>query len=219
MIIEFDWTKYWIRNDRFGPHAGFCLTNSRPGLEKYFYVVIPKNASSFVSDGIRQLGWTSNYYQEIYKPNRGQKVLVVLRDPYKRWVSGIVQYLSMYHTNNIPIITKDIFDLLIDKIVFDDHTEFQSYYLHGIDTNDCIFLNSDLNLRGMLHKTLVEKFFENNTPFININDINHSEYSSSHKNYKTQILNHLNNDSKSIEKIKLFYKKDYDLINSIHYEN
>jgi nicotinamide riboside kinase len=219
MLIDFDFNKYWQRDDRFGPTAGFCLANHRPGVERFLYVVIPKNASSFVTDGLRNMGWSSAYYQEIYKPNRNQKVLVILRDPYQRWISGMVQYLSMYHGDTIKSITKDIFELLVDKVVFDDHTELQSYYLNGIDTNDCVFLNAKDNIRGWLNKTLIEKFSENNTPFIDIGLLNNSQLDYSHKFFKEELLKNLNNNISAVEKIKSYYKKDYDLINSIQYEN
>ena len=219
MLIEFDASTYWQRSDRFGPKMGFCLANQRPGTNKFFYVVIPKNASSFVTVGIKELGWSSAYFQEIYKPGREQKALVILRDPMDRWISGIVQYLSMYHFTTISTITKDIFELLVDKVVFDDHTECQTYYLNGLETADCIFLNDKNNLRGSLHKVLVEKFFENNSTFNKIDNLNAAERSVAHKKFKEEILFHLNNNSTAIEKIKSYYKKDYDLINSVHYEN
>lgn len=57
-----------------------------------FIVNIPKNASSYLLSWARQNGWfadqASDFSQYI------QEIIVVLRDPEERWISGFAQYVS-----------------------------------------------------------------------------------------------------------------------------
>jgi hypothetical protein len=84
------------------------------------------------------------------------KIIVALRDPIERWVSGITEYLFMYHTNVIDNIadpfTYDFLPLLGDKlgvdllfkqITFDDHTERQAVFLNNINFDRCDWLKVD----------------------------------------------------------------------------
>ena len=57
-----------------------------------FIVNIPKNASSYLLDWSRQNGWSAGSAQDF--AHKIQEIIVVLRDPMERWISGFAQYVS-----------------------------------------------------------------------------------------------------------------------------
>lgn len=61
---------------------------------KTFYVNIPKNASSYLSDTLSRQGWVSaKYGDDQIDYSRVETSLVVMRDPIDRWISGVSQFL------------------------------------------------------------------------------------------------------------------------------
>lgn len=64
-----------------------------------FYCLIPKNASSWTSQVLAHNGWVRGQIEQC--PRRTiDELIVILRDPVDRWVSGIAQYLSSYVLNS-----------------------------------------------------------------------------------------------------------------------
>ena len=61
-----------------------------------FLINIPKNASSYMLDWANRHGWTSAV---IDHSNNIDEMIVCIRDPVQRWVSGVGQYLTSYVLN------------------------------------------------------------------------------------------------------------------------
>jgi len=59
-----------------------------------FIVNIPKNASSYMLDWARRHDWTTTVADS--HSDTVTEMIVILRDPLDRWISGIVQYLNTY---------------------------------------------------------------------------------------------------------------------------
>jgi len=78
----------------YGYGTGFLSPNCAQ-----FIVSIPKNASSYILDWTGRHGWTNAIVGDACNWNAVQEVIVVLRDPLQRWVSGIGQYLTSYVLN------------------------------------------------------------------------------------------------------------------------
>jgi len=57
-----------------------------------FIVNIPKNASSFLLNWSQENQWTVAHADDVAQTL--QEIIVVLRDPTERWVSGFAQYVS-----------------------------------------------------------------------------------------------------------------------------
>ena len=59
------------------------------------YVNIPKNASSWTKPNLLDWKWENyNYHTDnLYH----KTAIIVLRDPVERWLSGIAEYLYLYH--------------------------------------------------------------------------------------------------------------------------
>ena len=74
---------------------GYGYGHLSPGNTK-FLVSIPKNASSFLSEATVQNGWTGAIVSNNSNEYNVQEMIVVLRDPLERWISGFAQYLQTY---------------------------------------------------------------------------------------------------------------------------
>ena len=61
-----------------------------------FLVNIPKNASSYMLDWGNRHGWTSVV---VAQNNNIKEMIVCVRDPVQRWISGVGQYLTSYVLN------------------------------------------------------------------------------------------------------------------------
>jgi hypothetical protein len=61
-----------------------------------FLVNIPKNASSYMLDWANRHGWTSAV---VVQSNDIKEIIVCVRDPVQRWISGVGQYLTSYVLN------------------------------------------------------------------------------------------------------------------------
>lgn len=64
-----------------------------------FIVSIPKNASSYLLDWCNHHGWSSAMLGDSCNWNNVKEIIIVLRDPLSRWVSGIGQYITSYVLN------------------------------------------------------------------------------------------------------------------------
>jgi hypothetical protein len=64
-----------------------------------FIINIPKNASSYLLNWASNYGYTVAIAQDLEAKDQIQEMVVVLRDPVERWISGIAQYLNTYILN------------------------------------------------------------------------------------------------------------------------
>lgn len=69
-----------------------------PDKEK-FIVNIPKNASSYILDWTRRHGWSTTEIESGVRQQNVKEVIVILRDPVQRWISGMGQYITGYVLN------------------------------------------------------------------------------------------------------------------------
>lgn len=139
-------------NDSFNSHyGGGWLSPDR----KHFYVSIPKNASSFLGTWLTENGWNifnfkgMNTFDQDLGINQLESVVVVLRDPIERFISGFAQYLKSnilhplfvdrddgsqsFHIEDIKRYWPAIERIMADVgPFFDDHTWPQYYYYEDI---------------------------------------------------------------------------------------
>ena len=109
-----------------------------------FVVNIPKNASSYLLDWGNHHGWTAAEINNIDYSHTLQEVIVVLRDPMQRWISGIAQYLTGYVLNvtgaysrdtgpgpNDQQISADTFieeyNQVVERLLFDNLNRFDDH--------------------------------------------------------------------------------------------
>ena len=181
---------------------------SKPDTD-LMYINIPKNASSWTKPNLKDWGWEFyNYHTDnLYHKH----AIVVLRDPVERWLSGIAEYMTLYHVNADPI---PWLDLIFERIAFDDHTESQVLFIQDININNCTFFlcNEDFknNFSDFLNKHNMPNSY---------NRYEHQHVSASSpertrfKNIFTQALE----NSKYKQQVEWYFEKDYKLIRSVQF--
>ncbi len=109
-----------------------------------FIVNIPKNASSYLLDWGNHHGWTAAEINNTDYPLRLQELIVILRDPMQRWISGISQYLTGYVLNVFGVydwstgpgpddqsISADTFteeyNQVVERLLFDNLSRFDDH--------------------------------------------------------------------------------------------
>lgn len=189
---------------------GECMSKLDSEL---MYVHIPKNATSWTKPNLLDWDWEFfNYHTDNLK---NKTALVVLRDPIDRWISGIAEYLYLYHPNIDLVHTgRAFFDLVFDKITFDDHTEKQVYFIEGLDLSRCIFFWFDDNYRKNFSNFLIQNQMPNR--YWNYEKQHVSNNEPIRKKFKEIFVEALEN-SKYLHQIQQYFKQDYDLINSVKF--
>lgn len=201
-IVTADLTEYW---SELGYHKfGLCFIHE-PNLA---YVPIPKNASSFTTSKLIDLGWQANNFSNNISTLDQFKFLVILRDPIDRWLSGINQYFLLYH-KNISQLSTDTLDLIAHKIVLDDHTEKQIYFCNQLNLDKTIFFKFGPNLNNSLTDFL-SKYYTN-AIFNFQKEINNLTLIQ--KQLKSKL------DTKLKDRLYSFYWQDYELINKVNFYN
>lgn len=198
------------RLDSRGHTFGACMTTLDSDL---MYVQIPKNASSWTKPNLLDFGWADfNYhYDHLYKKH----ALVVLRDPVERWLSGVCEYFALYQSDiNTNNFNKTFYDFLIDQTVLDDHTEQQHYFIDGLSYSNITFFlcNKDYRVHFsnfFRQRGLDNKYYKYDFQHTTVNNYTRSKFK---KIFEPLLL-----ESKYLNKIKDFYKKDYELMNSVQF--
>lgn len=132
--------------------------------KKYFLLLIPKNASTFLSNCLTANGWTHSGINGLHYTDQ-YKQIVFLRDPVERWLSGFATYASLnlfgfgYGSDHfIEDYKKSVLPekLISTQMMFDDHTFPQVYYTQqlnlGIETI-YIDLNKDTMFKNLYNIT------------------------------------------------------------------
>jgi len=159
-FISIDQNSVKINQSRLWSNKGHTLGEGMISPDfKYFYLNIPKNSTSTVKDILVSLGWEFSNITDY--PDT--EIIVVLRDPVDRWISGIFEYLLMYHVKTIdticepynydmwPVVGERLgLSLIFERITFDDHTERQCVFLQNIDLSRCHWLKIDKDFKQTL---------------------------------------------------------------------
>ena len=200
-----------------------------------FLILIPKNASSSLVDWVSNHGWTSATVGDNCNWNNVKEIIVVLRDPVERWISGIDQYIHTYilyvHGPNTTKLAHEVpstFDynmsaeqfieqynqvserLLFDVINrFDDHVwpqhEFFKNLLHLV-SRKYFYLDQNFNSK-------ISQYLEldlNNMPWHNNSDDNNIK-----KILQSFIRQRLILRPELKQRIVNAYSQDYELINQV----
>lgn len=198
MIIEGDINNW----SEWQEHTyGTCLAADDLEL---MYVNIPKNASEWTKSRLMEHNWSVGNYRH---DNLLKTAIVVLRDPVARWKSGIVEYL-------IRNGTAEPFEDIFDKIVYDEHTAKQVNFIHGLDTDKCIFFMADNTYRHKFSDYL-NQYIPNNR-FYEAEFENVSATAES-KQHLIKMFDQALQNSKYQNQIKEYFKQDYTLINQVKF--
>jgi hypothetical protein len=211
--MPFSFHQYW---EPRGHVFGTCM--SKPNLD-LMYVNIPKNASSWTKNNLLDQHWEFyNYHQDQF---HHKHVMVVLRNPVERWLSGICEYFTIYHRDiDTSQFTQAFYDLLIEQITFDDHTEKQVYFIEGLDPSKTTFFWCDKDYRLHFSQFLRNQGIPGAARYANY-DFQHTtedrlDGDTRRSIFKT-IFKHLVDNPVYLEKIKQHYAPDYKLISKVKF--
>lgn len=175
---------------------------------------IPKNASSFMCGQLDAFGWNKVVLRHQIPENaEGSRGICLLRDPMKRWISGITEFLSqVYSGSDIEESIDLIFKLLNKNPDLDAHTAPQASYMTGFDLDwfDFLFIHEIKGVNAsMVNYLSLRGWTEDFT--------NHErENTTSSDPFKMKIRETINQKLKSNEalkqSIKDYYTIDYELI-------
>jgi hypothetical protein len=190
---------------------GECMSHPDHDL---MYVNIPKNASSWTKPNLLDWNWENyNYHTDnLYHKH----AIVVLRDPVERWLSGIAEYMFLYHRHlEVNNLTTCFLDIIFDRIAFDDHTEQQVLFLEKLNLKNCTFFLCNQFYRDLFSKFLNTKGMTNR--YYNYEYQHVTEKDSHRKKFKQFFTSIVEKNSKYHNNLKSYFSKDYQLINSINF--
>jgi hypothetical protein len=204
-----------------------------------FVVNIPKNASSFILDWTNRFGWRADQADQC--AHRIGELIIVLRDPVDRWVSGISQYINSYILSvrgpNGPIFPDEPmsaefdysmsaddfvknYNQLTERLLFDVIFQFDDHVWPQVD------FFKDLCTEKRRTYFYLDKHFEKKlSSYLNIEYNNEFELdrNSSQTDVNKRILHNffaerleLRPELKS--RIVRAYSRDYDLINNVKFK-
>ena len=182
------------------------------------YIPIPKNSSSYVGQLLLKNGWATDNFLTTDLSNKN--IIILLRDPKERWISGMVEYLcssllkndkpSSYFINNWNDIIQD---LIFDQIIFDDHTEKQVYFIQGIPRENCVFFDSSNQ-----PEQAIKQYLSTHSVDLNI-DAEIDRNQTSGNEYKEPLVSflqdRLDKNPNLLNKLMNKYREDYTLWNAI----
>lgn len=204
MIVDAGFFNEWQYK---GHVLGECMSHPTGDL---MYVNIPKNASSWTKPNLKDWGWEFfNYHTD----KLDKTAIVVLRDPVDRWLSGIAEYFTLYHSDK-QILSTDAIDIIFDRVCFDDHTDRQVKFIHGLDTERCVFFKCDKYYREDFSTFLDERGMTNRYHKYDYQHV--SKDSEERRRFKKIFTREIENP-KYLNRIKEYYEQDYKLINSLQF--
>lgn len=210
MIVHPLRNNYWQRR---GYVSGSCMYHANL---KHCYVNIPKNASSFLREIFKDTGWKHMHlgmHMDILA------TIIVLRDPIERWITGIAQHITTNvlgenfgSTHYLEQSNELVERIIFDQIVFDDHTEQQSWFLEPFSLDKAIFFYCDDSLSKNLDGYFNNQFNLTNRPLVNV-----SRDQFDNANLVEHFKKLVYNNKLYFNRLKSYFVRDYDLINSVKF--
>lgn len=140
------------RWDYKGCFFGACMINRKLNL---LYSYIPKNSSTWLK---RILEYNNTFEHEwehknyLFENFENFKNIVILRDPFERYISGLAEYLTLYQSSDL--LNDDAFKIIFDLVTVDDHTDRQLHFLDGLNFDNTTFFINDANLSNNIKSFL-----------------------------------------------------------------
>ena len=193
------------------------------GISQLVYVNIPKNASSWISlqfnQGINRNAENINYYDIVDLTQC--RFIVVLRDPLDRWIAGMTQMIYTEPAtdldgvaNNMNIDTFD-WDLVMEKIEHDNHTQKQVDFIYNIPQDQIVWLKFDDQLKDNFINLMLS--YGCDVEIKKSDKDNVTPKNSAKHSVMNKIVSKLNQHVEYSQKIIDYYHKDYDLFNTVSF--
>lgn len=187
--------------------------------EGVFYLNIPKNASTYLTNVLLSNGWQHHTLGD--SGHLIRHIIVVLRDPVERWISGFATYASSwilgrdYGSDHFVEDYNDLTERLIfDNLVFDDHTTPQSDFVNFLpNTIPVTYFRLDPDTVGNISR------YTQQTLNISEVDANVSDDHYDQQQISKFIRARINNRPDLITRINEQYANDFNLLDSVQYYN
>ena len=185
-----------------GHRLGECWVDE---VHNKTYIHIPKNASSFIKGILIGSGGFWHHSETLVNSD---ETLIVLRDPIDRWCSGIAQYL--YNSNQVDMPA----DLVFEKVIFDDHTDLQTYFLQDVDLTSATFMVVNDDLRANINDWIIDRGYRTNVDIAIQYNASRDDDRLTIKNY---YINLLKQRPDLVLKLNKYFEADYELINRVKF--
>lgn len=200
----------WLESRGYRPLGGMISPDG-----KYFYLNIPKNASTYLTNVLAHHGWQHHDFNPCMSYD---KIFAFVRDPIERWISGFATYAALYICGNnygsdhfVNDYTELSQRIIFDQVFFDDHTCPQIVYINQIITNQPIFLRYNKNLISQINSLL-------GTDIVDISvESNKSEENYDTKQIRKFIESKIKSDPTLPSKLVKAFENDYQFINSTNF--
>jgi hypothetical protein len=201
---------------------GSCLVVKKCNL---VYVNIPKNASTWTKSQLSTLDAEFDNYFLNPKILENNTILITLREPIERWISGISWYLTMHHPDLLGQCEKNLetravlMSMIAKKISFDEHCDLQEQFIQKINLDKASFLcvkhNTDI------YQKTFSKFFKERLGVDNTFDLNHANHVAMfdpvQNRWTALIQDALSNGMIDQKEILKYYSKDVKLFNNLKF--
>ena len=181
-----------------------------------FYLNIPKNASTYLTNILTANGWENCILND-----RGPAIvnaIVVLRDPVERWISGFATYASSwllgygYGSDHwLQDYNRLVERIIFDNLEFDDHTTPQVDYIAQLPNN--------LPIKYFIlnQATIIDDIAQYTGLDIQVSEVdgNVSENNYDQRHITQFMRDRIAKNPELTDKIIGHYKRDFDLIDSV----
>lgn len=180
------------------------------------YVCILKNAHSWASRlFIDNLG-----AKPISAPPDDAKVVVILRHPVSRWISGFSQFMTEYDQSYLSLLDDPRFrQIIFDVVRWDDHTARQIDAISSLNIKNCLFFKCNIDLEKSLINFISSVKSINTGDVINNNLYNRSDDGSIRPIVYSKLQRSINSNSSFKKRILDYYDFDMKLIAHINYND
>lgn len=188
-----------------------------------FILNIPKNSSSFMVDWAHRHNWTTAVVYDNCDWHRVTEVIVILRDPVERWISGITQYLVSYVLNgNNKLLTAEEFisqyNPVIENLIFDVVDRFDDHVWPQVEILQDVLPDAERK-----YFLLDQHFTKKIGSYLSFDTFKDLDVHSTHEDPTKQTIYNFfkkllesRNDLK--QKVIDVYAKDYELINKVTFQ-
>lgn len=212
----------------YGANSGMLSPN-----RTQFIANIPKNASSYILNWTRAHNWITATLDDNWP--EVEEIIVVLRDPLNRWVSGMSQYLKSYILCPVgpngpvfPGMTQGAEDYAMnadDFITAYNQTTERLIFDNVYRFDDHVWPQTDFvqHLRPHLPRSyfMIDKEFDAKfSSYLNLTAIDNLDRNDGSDNIDTKKLNdflrhRLNTRPELVDRIKRAYSADYEFIKNV----
>lgn len=180
------------------------------------HILIPKCATYTFSIGFKELNYLkyisvilSNQEQDENMKYSNYEFIALIRNPLKRYISGLAQYLVRFEIN-IDLNDEKNLNYIFNNFTFDEHTGTQSELIN-------FFINRECKIKYFKFEE-IDKYFEyldsKGLVLPRVQKNNHTENIKKENIYNT-IKVILEQNPKYVEKLNNYFSEDWELYNKI----